>query len=88
MNISKWATAGTLESCDCMVMVKPGEALEIHVDSIVEKIFGVHIRKIILHTLEELHVETGIFIITDRGALDYCLKARVTTAVRRGAEEC
>lgn len=88
MNIVKKSTAGTLESCDCMVMVKPGEALEIHVDSIVEKIFGLHIRKIINQTLEELNIETGIFTITDRGALDYCIKARVASAVRRGTLKC
>lgn len=88
MKIVNKAAVGTLESCDCLVMVKPGETLEIHLNSIVEKIYGTHIRKVILKTLEDLNVNAGVFIINDRGALDYCLNARVTTAVKRGVGEC
>ena len=88
MDIQKKSTAGTLESCDCFVMVQPHGSLEIRLDSVVEKRYGDYLYQIIRQTIEELDVHRGLFMITDRGALDYCVKARITTAVNRGQEKC
>ena len=75
--------AGSLESSDCLVMVRPLDRLEIHLESAVEKRYGEHIREVIRQTLADLGLTAGLIAVTDRGALDYCLRARVTTAVKR-----
>ena len=87
MKIKISAMAGTLESSDCLVSVKPGEALEITLESIAQKRYGQHIESLVRDTLAELGVESGVFHINDRGALDYCLQARVASAVKRGGRD-
>lgn len=84
MKIMQKAKAGSLESCDCLVVVSPGDQLGIRIDSTVGKRFGTHIHSLVTETLRELHVDAGTFSITDRGALDFCIKARLITAVQRG----
>ena len=83
MHITKQAMAGTLESSDCLVVVSPAGALEVELDSVAKKRFGAHLDTLIHETLAALAVESGRITITDRGALDYCLKARITSAVQR-----
>jgi citrate lyase subunit gamma (acyl carrier protein) len=84
MNIMQKAMVGSLESCDCLIVVSPGDRLDIQIDSTVGKRFGAHIRTLVDETLRELRVASGQFTVTDRGALDYCIKARLITAARRG----
>lgn len=85
MKISKAAKAGTLESNDILVMVVPkeGTGIELELESIVMKQFGEEIKKVILDKLEELKVEDIIIKAQDKGALDYTIKARVETAIKR-----
>lgn len=85
MKINKAAAAGTLESNDILVMVMPNESsgIEIELDSIVMKQFGSLIREVILDKIKELKVENIIIKAQDRGALDYTIKARVETAIKR-----
>jgi len=84
MKIVNPAKAGSLESNDIFVMVFPNEnGIEIELESIVMKQFGNQIKKVIQDTLEELEVENVKIIAKDRGALDYTIKARVETAIRR-----
>ena len=84
MKIIRNALAGSLESSDCLVKVCPAETLKFHLDSTLDKRFGSHLRKLVQDTLRELHVESGEVVVTDRGALDYCIRARLATAARRG----
>ncbi|GAA0116417.1 MULTISPECIES: citrate lyase acyl carrier protein [Clostridium] len=85
MDIKKVAKAGTLESNDIYIMIMPSEekGIELDLESIVMKQFGEEIRKVILETLKELKVESAIVKAQDKGALDYTIKARVETAVKR-----
>lgn len=85
MEIKKVAKAGTLESNDIYVMVMPNDegGIELELESIVIKQFGDEIRKTILDTLSDLGVEKAIVKAQDKGALDYTIKARVETAVKR-----
>jgi citrate lyase subunit gamma (acyl carrier protein) len=86
MDIKKIATAGTLESSDAQVLIEPGNvSLEIEVKSSVIKLFGRQIRKVAQETLQRLGVDNAKVTITDRGALDCTIKARVETAVYRSA---
>lgn len=59
--------------------------LEVHVSSEVIKQFGAQIRRVVDETLKKLDVRDGVFVIEDKGALDCAIRARVQTAVLRGA---
>ncbi|MCX7695945.1 MAG: citrate lyase acyl carrier protein [Caloramator sp.] len=84
MKIINPAKAGSLESNDIFIMVFPNDnGNEIELESIVIKQFGKRIKEVIEETLKELKVENAKVIAKDRGALDYTIKARVETAIRR-----
>ena len=88
MKISKVAKAGTLESNDVFIMVSPNEenTVDIQLESIVMKQFGDQILKVIKDTLKDLKVESINLKAQDKGALDYTIKARVETAIKRAME--
>jgi len=87
MRISCKASAGTMQSSDLMVVVEPADTLRIDIDSTVKKQYEPLIRAQISATLEQLEVSAGHIQISDRGALDYAIAARVETAIRRAARE-
>lgn len=88
MEIVKEALAGTLESSDLLVKVAPAHSggLEVVINSEVMRQFGAQIRKVVDETLNKLNVTAGVVVIEDKGALDCAIRARVQTAVLRGAE--
>ena len=87
MEIKKAATAGTLESSDCMVTVEPGEGkVDFSLESSVINQYGNQIRKVALETLERLDIDNVRLTIVDKGALDCTVRARVATALTRAAE--
>lgn len=88
MKIYKEAVAGSLESCDCLVMVKPFDSLKVEIDSVVMERYGGRIREVVEETIREMGVDRGYFKVQDRGALDYCLRARVKSAIRRASSQC
>jgi len=85
MEISKISKAGTVESNDIYIvmMPNPNGGIELELESIVIKQFGEDIKRVILETLEELKVKNAMVKAQDKGALDYTIKARVETAVKR-----
>lgn len=85
MEIKKPARAGTLESNDISIMLMPHDEnkLEIELESVVEKQFGDEIRELMENFLKELGVKSAMIKAVDKGALDYTIKARLHTAVRR-----
>jgi citrate lyase subunit gamma (acyl carrier protein) len=85
MEIRRKASAGTMQSSDLMVVVQPSDTLRVDVESTVKKQYEHLIRARISATLEELEVSAGHIQISDRGALDYAIAARVETAVRRAS---
>jgi citrate lyase subunit gamma (acyl carrier protein) len=87
MKIIKEAIAGTLESSDLLVKVAPSAdaTLEVIIKSEVIKQFGVQIRRVVDETLAKLDVTAGSILIEDKGALDCAIRARVQTAILRGA---
>jgi citrate lyase subunit gamma (acyl carrier protein) len=87
MRIEKPAKAGTMESNDIYIMVRPNDGgIQIELESIVMKQFGKQIEKVIRETLESLNVENVLLVAKDRGALDYTIRARVETAIKRATE--
>jgi len=86
MEILQAASAGTLESSDALVTVEPGEGrVELEIYSTVMNQYGRQIKATVLETLERLEVGNARVIVSDRGALDCTLKARVEGAVFRSA---
>ena len=86
MEIKKAATAGTLESSDCMVTVEPGEGkVDFSLESSVINQYGNQLRKVALETLKDLDIDNVRITIVDKGALDCTIRARVTAALFRSA---
>lgn len=85
MENQKIGHAGTLESNDVMITVdlSQKEKLEINIDSIVAPQFGNQIEKVVREILEEYNILTGTVQLIDKGALDFTIKARLKTAIRR-----
>jgi len=87
MKITKKAQAGTMQSSDLMVFLEPSDELRVEIDSTVKKQFEHLIKKQIEQVLEKLSVTSGHIKVSDRGALDYAIAARLETALRRASEE-
>lgn len=88
MDIEKLAFSGTMESSDAYVEIEPAKnGLTIELESIVEKQFGNSIRAAVLSVLEEFQVKNAQVRVTDRGALECVIRARVETAILRSKEE-
>jgi citrate lyase subunit gamma (acyl carrier protein) len=86
MRIAKKAQAGTMQSSDLMVFVEPADALSIEIDSTVKKQFEPLIRARIEAVLRAHGVGEGRVRVTDRGALDYAITARLEAALARAGE--
>lgn len=81
----KTGIAGTLESNDCQVTVEPNkdDSLIIQIESVVKARFGKQIEMAVKDTCEQLLLSGAIVSVNDKGALDFTIKARVETAVKR-----
>ena len=87
MKIVKQASAGTMESSDAYVEIEPAEGqLNIQLESVVQAQFGEAILQVAQQVLQEHGVTSATVRITDRGALECVLRARVETALLRGKE--
>lgn len=87
MEIKRRASAGTMQSSDLTVVVEPADRLEIRIESTVKKQYEYAIRARIEEVLARQGVASGLVQVSDRGALDYAIEARVEAALRRAAEE-
>lgn len=79
----KIGIAGTMESSDALITVRPCDQLEVRVESTVYDYFGKQIEETILNTLKELNVTNVSVLCQDKGALDFTIKARLITALER-----
>ncbi len=82
----KIGSAGTFESNDCLITVKKHKKIKIDIKSIVIEQFGEQIEQVIRATLKELKIENIYVACNDKGALDYTIKARLLTAIKRMGE--
>jgi citrate lyase subunit gamma (acyl carrier protein) len=87
MKVAKRAQAGTMQSSDLMVLVEPAGELVVEIESTMKQQFEHLIRKKILEVLAAEGVVAGRVRVTDRGALDYAIQARLETALRRARAE-
>lgn len=87
VEIRKMAKAGSMESNDIMIMISPGDGeIDIDLDSVVYNQFGDDIKELITDTLKSEGVESAKIVAKDKGALDFTIKARVKTCVKRGSD--
>lgn len=87
MQIKRKTSAGTMQSSDLMVVVEPCNELVIDIESTVKKQYEHLIRAKVCSTLESLNVCSGHIRISDRGALDYAIAARIEAVIRRASED-
>lgn len=88
--IKQKAHAGTLESSDIYVEIAPAQAgsgIVLNLTSVVMQQFGPEIEAVIRQTLADLGVNDAELTVSDRGAVDCTIRARVETAVCRGKGE-
>lgn len=75
--------AGSLNSSDTLITVYDYQDIKIDIESTVFDYFGEQIRQVIEETLKEMQVK-GIFVkCIDKGALDFTIKSRLITAIKR-----
>lgn len=83
MDIVTKAQAGTMQSSDLMVTVEPADELSIEIESKVSKQFEHLLRAKLVAVLEESGTRSGRICVSDRGARDYAIEARLQTALQR-----
>ncbi len=81
------ASAGTLESSDCLVTVSPAEGLELEYKGANSVIFYERTKRLAEKVLNEYGLEGADISIQDRGALEITIRARIETALLRAAKE-
>jgi citrate lyase subunit gamma (acyl carrier protein) len=86
VTIGKKAQAGTIQSSDLMVFVEPAEDLVVEIESTVRRQFEHLIRAKVAEVLQRNGVTAGRVRVSDRGALDYAIQARLETALLRARE--
>lgn len=82
----KTASAGTLESMDCLVTVTeaaPGSGVTIELEGSAARRFRSAMEKTARAAIESLGARDLSVSVKDRGSLDIVLEARVETAVKR-----
>jgi citrate lyase subunit gamma (acyl carrier protein) len=83
MRIARKAQAGTMQSSDLMVALEPADDLSVEIASTVKKQFDHLIRAVVSEVLASHDVTAGRVRVSDRGALDYAIRARLETALQR-----
>ena len=76
-----------MQSSDLMVFVEPSDEMRVEIESTVKKQFEHLIRAKIDAVLITHGVTTGKIRVSDRGALDYAIEARLEAALKRAGEE-
>ena len=88
MELKKPAVAGTMESSDIMVTLRPneGRGIEIDIQSDVKATFGDAIEATIREVLKDFDVSDAMVAVVDKGALEFVIRARMQCAICRAAE--
>jgi len=83
-----YAHAGSLESGDVLVHVAPAsdETLSVQIKSKVAPRFLNSMQSSVREVAKELGIMYAAVEVVDSGALDFVLRARVTTAIKRSME--
>lgn len=75
---------GNEKSSDVLVTVDlNNNGIEVIIESKLKKMFGKLMEKAVREVLEDMKVENAKVLVQDFGALDFVIKGRTRTAVRR-----
>ena len=85
MKIEKTAVCGNLSSGDVQITVQPneGNGITVEIESVVKAIFGDAIEETVREVLGEFGVNDALVSLTDKGALDCVIRARMQAALLR-----
>ena len=85
MRLENTGIAGTLDSSDVMVTVKPNPAsgIDIQIESSVIAQYGDEMRETVKSVMQEFDITDAVVELQDKGAMDCVLRARAETAVCR-----
>ena len=87
MKCVKRSIAGTLESSDVMVEIIPWDKpLKVNIVSDVDKQYGGQIRALVDNVIKDKNADQICVNITDKGALDFTIVARLKTALHRASQ--
>lgn len=80
------ASAGTLESSDCLVTVSPAEKLTLEYKGANSEVFAERTRRLVESAAKRCGVNGAEILIQDQGALEITIKARLETAFLRAGK--
>lgn len=85
MKANRSVTAGSLESSDVLVTIRPSTdpRVDCSIESIVIKQYGARIRKVAEELVAAAGLTNASVLVQDRGALECTLRARMETAIGR-----
>ncbi len=86
MEILRPAMVGSIESNDILIKVSSNDGIKIELESDLEKQYGDDIRNTILESVKEFGITNVLIEATDKGAIDFTIKARVMTALKRATQ--
>ncbi len=80
------ASAGTLESSDCLVTVSPAEKLKLEYKGANSEVFADRTMMLVENVLKRYGLGGAEISIQDQGALEITIKARLETALNRACK--
>lgn len=85
MRLEKAGIAGTMESSDVMVTVKPNPeaGIVVEIESSVAAQYGDEMRQTVQEVMQQFEITDAVVELKDRGALNSVIRARTQTAVCR-----
>lgn len=88
MILKKPAMAGTLESSDVQITLRPNPngGVQLNLRSDVMAQFGDAIRDTVMEELKNFDLNDVVVDVEDKGALDFVIRSRLQCAICRGAE--
>lgn len=75
--------AGSVESSDCRITIRKQQGITVEVKSIVYELYGDQIKNLILDTLKRKNIKDVHVLCEDKGAVDFVIVSRLTTALKR-----
>lgn len=87
MILLRTASAGTLESSDCVVTVSPAEKMELEYKGANSAVFAERTRQLVDDVAKQYALEGAQISIQDQGALEITMRARLETALQRAGKE-
>lgn len=84
--IARTASAGTVESSDCLVTVSPSEIFLFEYSGPNSTAFKKRTDTLVRTTLEQYGIKQASITIQDQGALEMTVRARLAVALERAAE--